>query len=437
MAEALNNVESRLPSHCRIIKENIMAKVLLLSLVFPPDGVSTAYIMADLAVELKRLGHSVTVLTTTPHYNIEQSALARQFMQKRWAGLIYYSKYDGIPVWHVKLPMKGTRVWARAVDYVRFHLLSLIASLYTIGWQDMVIAMSPPLTIGVISWLLGVRWRVPSIYIIQELYPDIAIHQGVVRSKIMIGVMRWIEQLVYSRNAMIVSITKQFSDIIRERGVPEHKICIIPNFVDTNLYLPLPRDNPFAKKHGLLEDFIVLYGGNVGIVQDWESVLFAAENLSSLPIKFVIVGDGARWAWLSDEIAKRGLQNVKLLCYQSKDLMPQINASCDIAIIPMTRTGAQDGFPSKIYTNLASARPVIVSADQNAEMAGIVKRVGCGRVVTPEDPQAFSDAVLEAFHERDLLPAEGERGRKFVEKDYSKEAIARKYDSLIQQLTGR
>lgn len=413
-----------------------MSRVLLHSLVFSPDGVSTSYIMTDLALELKRLGHSVTVLTTTPHYNINQKALEGQPMKKRWLGLLYYSECGGIPVWHVKLPMKGSRVWTRAVDYVRFHILSLIASLYTIGPQDVVIATSPPLTIGVISWLVGLRWHAPSIYKVAEVYPDLAIRQGVIRGKIMIGIMRWLEQLVYSRSAMIVPIADQFRDVIRGRGVPDQKLLTIHDFVDTALYRPLPRDNPFAKKHGLLEDFIVLYGGNVGIVQDWESVLFAAETLSSLPIRFVIVGDGARWEWLSGEIVKRGLQNIKLLGYQSKELMPEINASCDIATIPMTRTGAQDGFPSKIYTNLASARPVIVSADLNAEMAAIVRRVGCGRVVPPENRQAFADAVLLAFCERELLPVEGERGRKFVEKDYSKEAIARKYDALIHQLTG-
>jgi colanic acid biosynthesis glycosyl transferase WcaI len=414
-----------------------LSRVLLHSLVFFPDGVSTAYIMTDLAHELKRLGHTVTVLTTTPHYNVNREALTDQPMRKRWFGLLYYSECGGIPVWHVKLPMKGNRLWARAVDYVRFHVLSLVASLYTIGPQDIVIATSPPLTIGVISWLMGIRWHAPSVYKVAEVYPDLAIRQGVVRGKIMIGIMRWLERLVYSRSAMIVPIADQFRDVIRGRGVPDQKLVTIPDFVDTDLYRPLPRDNPFAKKHGLLEDFIVLYGGNVGIVQDWESVLYAADTLSSLPIRFVIVGDGARWSWLSDEIAKRGLHNVLLLGYQSKELMPQINASCDVAVIPMTRTGAQDGFPSKIYTNLASARPVIVSAEQNAEMAAIVRRVGCGRSVPPEDPQGFSDAILAAFRDRELLPAEGERGRKFVEKDYSKEAIARKYNALIQHLTGR
>lgn len=393
--------------------------------------------MTDLAVELKRLGHRITVLTTTPHYNLDQNALARQPLQKRWAGLLYYSECDGIPVWHVKLPMKGKPMWIRAVDYIRFHLLSLVASVWTVGSQDVVIATSPPLTIGVLSWLLGARWHAPSVYKVAEVYPDLAIRQGAVRGKIMIGLMRWLEQIVYARNTMIVPIAEQFTNVIRERGVPDRKLCTIPDFVDTELYHPLPRMNSFAEQHGLLDDFVVLYGGNIGLVQDWGSVLFAAETLSALPIQFVIVGDGACREWLSAEITRRNLRNVKLLGYQSKELMPQINASCDIGTIPMTRTGAQDGFPSKVYTNLACAKPVIVSAAQDSEMAGLVARSGCGRVVPPEDRQAYADAVLKAFHERDMLPAEGERGRRFVETDYSKQAIALKYDALIRQLTGQ
>ena len=93
------------------------------------------------------------------------------------------------------------------------------------------------------------------------------------------------------------------------------------------------------------------------------------------------------------------------------------------------------GFPSKIYTIMACAKPVIASAGEDSEMAWIIKQSGCGRVVPPEDQQAYADAVLTAFRERESLPAEGERGRRFVERNYSKEAIARKYDALIRQLT--
>ena len=126
--------------------------------------------------------------------------------------------------------------------------------------------------------------------------------------------------------------------------------------------------------------------------------------------------------------------NMRLLGYQSKELMPEINSSCDIGIIPLTRAGAQDGFPSKIYSLLASAKPVIVSADEGSGMAQMVEQIGCGRVVPPEDRKSYTEAILKAFHERDRLPVEGERGRRFVEKDYSKDGIALKYDALIRTL---
>lgn len=412
-----------------------MSRVLLHSLVFPPDGVSTAYIMADLAVELKHLGHQVTVLSTTPHYNIDQNAVKRQPMKKLWGGLLYYSEYEGIPVWHVKLPMKGQRVWKRALDYIRFHLLSIAASLTLLGRQDIIIATSPPLTIGIDSWLLGVRWNAPGVYKVAEVYPDLAIRQGVVRGKLMIAAMRWLEKFVYAGNVAIVPIAQQFRDVIHSRGVTENKLWTIPDSVDTELYRQLPRNNAFAEKFGLIDDFVVLYGGNIGIVQDWESVLFAAECSLGKPIQFVIVGDGARRDWLADQVEQRKLSNVRLLGYQPKELMPEINASCDIGTIPMTIAGAQDGFPSKIYSNLACGKPVIVSAPANSEMAQLIARAQCGRVVPPENPQAYADAVLNAYREREILSIEGERGRRFVENDFSRQAIARKYDTLIRKLT--
>lgn len=390
--------------------------------------------MADLAVELQKLGHSVTVLSTTPHYNLDQAALARQPLQKRWGGLVYRSDYHGIPVWHVKLPLKGQRLWARAFDYVRFHALSLLLNIKNLGPQDVVIATSPPLTIGIMSWLLAVRWGAASVYKVAEVYPDLAVRQGLIRNPALIGMMRWIERLVYRRNSMIVPIAESFRRVISERNVPADKLRMIPDCVDTELYRPLPRRNVFSEKYNLGKDFVVLYGGNIGIVQDWDAVLAAAEGLKELPIKFVIVGDGARREWLANEVKRRNLPNVQMIGYQPKELMPQINASCDLGLIPMTRTGAQDGFPSKVYTIMACGKPVMATADENSEMAWIIQKSGGGRVVPPEQPQAFTDAIRLAFQDREILPLEGSRGRAFVELDYSKESIARKYDSMIKEL---
>ena len=362
-----------------------MARVLLHSLTFAPDAVSTGYLMTDLARQLQRMGNVVTVLTTTPHYNLDPLAVARQPLRKRFFGLVFQSEIEGIHVWHVKIPMKGQRVFTRVIDYIHFHLMALLLGATTVGAYDIVIAPSPPLTIGVVGWLLGLMRRVPYIYNVQELYPDFAVNQGLVSNPLFIRLLRWLERFVYDRSAMVVTISDWFSRIIRTRGVPEARLRMIPNSVDTSLFRPLPRENEFARQHGLVDGFVVLYGGNIGLSQDWESFMRAAEELARLPIQFVVVGGGVRGAWLEQECAARKLANVRLLGYQPRSLMPLVNASSDLCTIPMKASTTTDTFPSKIYTLMASAKPVLVQADEDSELNWLVRTVGFGRVAPPDD----------------------------------------------------
>jgi colanic acid biosynthesis glycosyl transferase WcaI len=164
-------------------------------------------------------------------------------------------------------------------------------------------------------------------------------------------------------------------------------------------------------------------------------VLYAAQQINNLPIRFVIVGDGGRRDWLAGEIDRLKLTNITLIGYQPKERMPEINASCDLALVPLTISGAKEGFPSKVYSNLACERPILVSAEDGSEMAALVLNARCGRTVHPENGPALAEAVRQAYEERDRLAEEGRRGRELIEREYSKEAIARRYDALIDELT--
>jgi colanic acid biosynthesis glycosyl transferase WcaI len=411
-----------------------VARILLHTLVFAPDGVSTSYLMTDLALGLKRLGHEVVVLTTTPHYNVTEAALARHPIRRVWPGLLHRSELHGLTVWHVQMPFKGERVGGRILDYLRFHGIALLAGVLVCGPADVVITPSPPLTIGVVGWLLA-RWRrARCVYNVQEIYPDFAINQGIVTSARAIAAMRWLEGFVYRRSDRIVVISEWFRRTLATRAVPASKLSVIPNFVDTELYRPLPRDNAFSREHGLGGSFVVLYGGNVGLSQDWESVMATAAAVTDLPIVFVVVGDGARSRWLAEEIERRGLPNVRLLGYHPRERMPEINAASDLGTIPMKATTTSDTFPSKVYTILACARPVLVSADADSELAWVITESGCGMVVPPDDPGAYAAAVRAAYEGRAALAEAGSRGRAFVEARYSKEAIARQYDEVVRAL---
>ncbi|MCU0490259.1 MAG: glycosyltransferase family 4 protein [Chloroflexaceae bacterium] len=412
-----------------------MARVLLLSLVFAPDGVSTAVLMTELAQELQACGHELTVLTTTPHYNLEPEARARQPLRPYWGSLLQRSACGDMPVYHAAIPVKGSRVGARMLDYMRFHAVSTMAGLVATGRYDVVLAPSPPLTIGVSAWLLALARGVPFIYNVQEIYPDVAVSLGVLKNRRMIRALEGLERFVYGRARVVTVISEWFRRRLLAKGVPPEKLQVIPNFVDTDFMQPGSRQNEFAHSHGLDDTFVVLYAGNIGLTQGFETILAAARQLRHLPaVRFVVVGDGARRAWLEEQLRAQGLPNVLLLPYQPRSVVPQIYASSDVCLVPLKRGTAQETFPSKIYTIMAAGRPVIASADAESELAWVVGQAGCGWAVPPDDSAALVQAVSAAYHGRDSLSQQGRAGRTYVVAHHSRQAVARQYDELITRL---
>jgi len=413
-----------------------MANILIHSLIFAPDGVSTAYLYTDLAKELRRLGHSVEVLTTTPHYNQVDEELRRQPLFKIAPGF-YKSSCSGISVWHVSMGKRTSDARARMLDYLRFHLLSLLWSLFHQARYDVVLAPSPPLSIGVIGWLLARRYGGCCVYNVQELYPDIAINHDLIRNTSVIAAFRALERFVYRRSDAVVTIAERFAAVISSRIGASERIKTIPNFVDTEFYRPLPRDNSFSRRYGLLDKFVVSYAGNIGIAQDWGPLMAAARHLADRPILFVIAGEGTRSAWLYEQIRQLNLRNVLLLPYQVRETIPLMNASSDVTTISMSPSGGRDGFPSKIYTTLACGKPSIISAEEDCELCAIVRDSQCGWTVPAGDSEAYTNAILTAMSQRESLREIGLRGRDYVERRFSLQAVAKRYDDLIRQLAER
>jgi colanic acid biosynthesis glycosyl transferase WcaI len=412
-----------------------MAKVLLLTLVFSPDGVSTAELMTELALELKELGHDLTVLTATPHYNLEPEARDRQPLEQKWGKLLYRSDCHGIPVYHASIPEKGSRVEARLKDYARFHAISTTAGLLSGGPYDLILAPSPPLTIGLSAWLLGAARRIPFIYNVQEIYPDVAVSLGVLQNRSLIRAMQLMERFIYSRARVVVVISEWFKRRLLAKGVTGDKIRVIPNFVDTGFLQPCAQRLGFAAAHGLSDTFNVLYAGNIGLTQGFETILEAARGLSDLPdLRFVIVGDGARRVWLEEQVSNGGFSNLRLLPYQPRSLVPQIYGSSDVCLVPLKRGTAQETFPSKVYNIMAAGRSVIATTDPDSELDWVVKESACGITTPPDDAAALVRAVRQVYGDRQRLQGMGESGRRYVVAHHSRRAVAQQYHRLIQEL---
>jgi colanic acid biosynthesis glycosyl transferase WcaI len=403
--------------------------------VFPPDSVSTAILLGDLAQDLKNLGHEITVFTTTPHYNLDSDSLEAQPLYPCWGGLLHRSDYKGIRVLHASIPKKGKRIGARLLDYLRFHVISTLAGLVLPGRYDLVLAPSPPLTVGISAWLLGVFLRIPFIYNVQEIYPDVAVSLGVLRNNFIIKTMLWLERFIYARARIVVVISEWFRRRLISKGVPSGKLRLISNFVDTEFIHPGDRLNAFAKEQQLEGRFVVLYAGNIGLTQNFENILSASKRLRHLQdLLFLMVGDGARRLWLEDQLSKGEYPNVKILPYQPKSVVPAIYASSDVCLVPLKGGTAQETFPSKIYTIMAAGRAAIAAADMDSELAWVTRESGCGWAIPPDDEVELADTIVRAYHHRLRLIEMGQMGRKYVVEHYSRPVIARQYHRLIDNM---
>jgi len=205
--------------------------------------------------------------------------------------------------------------------------------------------------------------------------------------------------------------------------------------VDTEFIRPGSQCNDFSNAHNLGGKFVVLYAGNIGLTQGFETILDAADSLRKRSdLCFLIVGDGARRAWLERQLAERRLPNVLLLPYQPRSVVPMIYACSDICLVPLKKGTAHETFPSKIYTIMSAARPAVASADPDSELAWVVQQAACGWAVPPDDAGALAGAIEQAYLQKEELQAMGARGRKYVLEHHSRHAVARSYDTLVREL---
>lgn len=408
-------------------------KILIHSVVFSPDGVSTAYLYNDIALGFRNAAYEVVVLTTTPHYNLIESALIKQPLKRKLFGIFYESDFDGIRVIHVPLrKYKSTII--RILSFIYWHFLSLIIGL-SIKNVGFILSPSPPLSIGIVSILIAKRNRAKFIYNVQEIYPDLLIKNGALKSSIIIKSLKWLEKYVYNNASAVITIDQKFYDQIVDRFNEKGKLKIVPNFVDTELYKPIANEvelpTPFIRDPHKIR---LLYAGNIGFYQDWEPVLFAAKKLIDTNIEFWIIGEGVKKEYLIKEIEKHNLTNIKVLPYQDRELMPLINSFADIHFISISKEMEQEGFPSKVYTIMACSKPMIVITGENTPLYNFLKTLNCSILISNNRNEEFVHSITELANNEIKKQELAQNGYDTIQKLYTKEKVVGQYLKLFENL---
>ena len=407
-------------------------RLLIYSLVFSPDGVSTAYLYNDIALGFQKNNYEVTVLTTTPHYNLIQESLDRQPLKKCFLGLFFTSSFNGIKVYHIPLKKYKSSL-IRILSFIYWHLASLIIGLF-LKKPDIILTPSPPLTSGLISILLAKVKGSKSVYNVQEIYPDLLINHGRLTNPVIIKFLKILEGWVYNWSNAVTTIDLNFYNTIKTRIRNLDNLKIISNFVDTELYktsssVALPK--VFKKIKGKTD---MVYAGNIGIAQEWDLVINLAKAIKKLPITIWIIGEGVKKKYLESQIKKHKLFNIQLLPYQERKYMPVINLFADFHFIAMNKSMEHDGFPSKVYTIMSSGKPMVVVSSDQTPIVSFLEQSKAALTVTNHSLRDFKKAVLKLEADKDLRNTLGANGRKVVEQKFNKQVVIKKYIKLAEDI---
>lgn len=399
--------------------------VLVIGTLYEPDLGPSAPLFTLLSENLAKRGHQINVITMVPHYPSGQ--VTASFRGK----LIWQATENGVRVIRIGLPsVNRARLSHRLLQFIFYQVGATVASF---GQRyDVVLAANPFLTVWLpFAWTVALR-RKPAIYSIHDVYPDVGMTLGIFHSKLVISIATNLERFCLRHSSVVRILSESFRPKIRNFGVPDSKISLIYDWVDTELIRPIHQNNSFSREHNLVDRYVVLYAGNIGRSQGLDHVLTVAEQMENYKdILFVFIGDGSAREELIVEANQRQLPNVRFIPFQPRERLPQVLASADISLVSLRKGIGTGSLPSKLYSIFASGRPVLAAVDENCETWDLVSRAEAGLCIPPEDPFEMSKAILKLKNDPELRECLGRNGRLWAEKYHSPQAAAEQFEKLL------
>jgi colanic acid biosynthesis glycosyl transferase WcaI len=393
---------------------------------FLPEFGSAPILMNELASYLAEKGHDVSVITTLPRQQNEKRYKKRFYLEERKNGFIVKRFWTNTG----PSPMARLLAWS-------IYTLWTIFNIIKIHKGDIVFLRLPPLQLGVTGTLAGRLKGAKVLLNVQDIHPDLSIESGILKNPMAIKCAKAFEKWIYKNSDCIAVISDGFKENLKDKGVPEAKINVIPNWVDVNFLKPLPKDNNVAKRLMLGNKFVIMHAGTITLSSfiSLEQIIDVAYLLKDdNDILFAVVGEGMKKKNLMEKVQHLQLSNVQFIPFQPQDDLPYLLASSDVLIVPLDIDKSQLSVPSKLSNFMATGRPILGLAHEDSETAKVINESKCGVCIRPDNVDEIAKAIVNLKNSKDLRETFGNNGRQYAEAHFAKEKVLDIYEALMLSL---
>lgn len=378
----------------------------------------------DIASCLVEKGHEVTIVASNVDYLTGKAIPRSEPEEVRGVRIVRAYAIPSV--------QKGL-IW-RIISYLSF-VPSSAWTAWKIGRVDVVLGTTPPIFQLPPTWLLSRFRRVPFVLEVLDLWPDFAIGMGILKNRFLIWLARRAEWFFYRAAQHLIVNSPAYGDYLVEGGIGRERVTYVPMGVDLALFDPHANGREVREQFGLGNKFVATYAGALGMANDLDTVLGAAELLKDDPdIHVLLVGGGKERPRLEEEARRRQLHNVTFGGAFPKDRIGQVLAASDACIatlldIPEFRTP----FPNKVLDYMAAGRPVLLAID--GVIREVVEQAGGGVFVPPGDAAALAAAIRRLKADPQAARAMGLAGRKHIEDFYPIRLQAERFERVFQSVT--
>lgn len=406
-------------------------RLLIYAHYFYPDVASTGQILTELSEGMTDT-FDITVICVVPSYS---GTVEDKYKAKR----IYEENYKGIRVIRVRVPefQKSNKI-SRIKNLLAYFVNSLIATL-KIEKQDYIFTISQPPILGGVLGVIG-KWIKGGklIYNIQDFNPEQTMAVGYSKNQLLLNTVMAVDKFSCKKANKVIVVGRDMQETLRNRfnnkKVPNN--IFINNWINEKEIYPLDRNHArvveFKKKYNLLDKFIVMYSGNIGLYYDLENIIkVIGEFKDREDVVFAFVGDGTVKNKVEAYVNENNLSNVTFIPYQDKaDLIYSLNAA-DIHWVVNAKGIKGVSVPSKLYGVMAAGKPVLGVLDEGSEARLIVEDCNCGVCIEPGNYKEISNNIEYILNNKEEIRTLGLNGRQYLETNLTKEVSINKYKENI------
>lgn len=377
----------------------------------------------DIAFELTKLGHEITVLTAIPDYPKGKFYVGYSLFKRRRETI------NGVKVIRLPIIPRGKGGVIRLIlNYLSyFFCLSIFTFFHSLRnkYDKVFVHLTSPFFIGICARKLSKKQKIPLLFWVLDLWPESLSSAGGINNPLIIRPQIRMVQKVYNQCSKILISSKGFEKSICEKGNYKDKLVYFPNWAEdvkgeSPSYFDINKIEPFASKKE--EDFILLFAGNIGEAQNLDAVLKAANLLKEEKrIKFVFVGDGRRKESLELFVKENELQRTVFFVGRYPiQTMPVFMNAADVLIFSLKDQLCFNlTVPAKVQFYMSQGKPILAMI--NGDGAELIKESNCGFCVDAGNFTVFSEAI-KTLSKMDKMKLHmlGENGKRFYEENFSK-----------------